>query len=105
MRRTVFFSDDYSAGVEGEVFYREKSLGWLLSYLARHFKMEYGNRYAVTIVEGTKYTLISDGGSYEVRMTDEPDINLGFICREVFEKLFFIPDADKTYNITVKKVK
>ena len=104
MRRTIFFSDDYETGTEGEVFYRGISLGWLMSCLATHFKMEYGNRYTVTIVEGTEYTLISDGGGYNVRMTDDFEDYLSFVCDKVFDKLFFVPDKNKTYDITVKKV-
>lgn len=105
MRRTIEMSSCKNDNSAGHIYYRGKDLGWLMSYLANHFKMEYGCRYAITIVEGTKYRFIDDGEGYNIQLIDDTKLYLSFVCSRGFNKLFFTPDYNKTYDITVKKVK
>lgn len=111
MKRIIFVSEDYENSLAGNIFYRGRNLGWMMSYLANHFNIEPGYKYQITIVEGTQYRFVDNGKkSYGVRIVgnvavDLASVYLSFVCRKHFEKVFFVPDLDKTYDITVKKVK
>jgi formylmethanofuran dehydrogenase subunit E len=108
MRRTIEMKGEYA-------YYRGKRLDYLLSTVIQHFNFEDSGKHVVTIVEGTKYRIILDP---DQMVSNSDDIELYaflpvggtgyerlYICREYFDKIFFKPDSNKTYDITVKKVK
>ncbi len=119
MKRTIEMKGMY-------VYYRGKCLDWVLSTVTEHFELGEEGKYIVTIVEGNQYQIINDPGQIVDNPDDielyaiivEGDIELYaiiveggtgyeriFVCRKHFDKLFFKPDFDKRYDITVKEVR
>jgi len=104
MRRTIEI--DSSNGCTGFVYYRGKKVDYLLNAIRRHFCLEDCHKYQITIVEGTQFSFVENDD------TDDDGYNLyhgdgfiEFLCKKHFDKIFFVPDPDKKYDITVKKVK
>lgn len=100
MQRTIEIRDE-------AMYYQNKCLGELVPNIARLFRLVKSGKYSVTITECERalfafrpdensepYYDLLDDGSY-----------MGIVCMKEFDKLFFVPDQNKRYNITVKEVK
>lgn len=96
MQRTV------TIDLSGELFFREKWIGYATSQIRKHFRLNGSCKYRITIVEGTKYHFVRDGAGY--LLGSNYCRKIGFICASKFHKLFFEPDTKKRYNITVKMI-
>ena len=88
--------------------YKNLRFSYIIGCIKKHFNAEEDGKYIVTIIEGTKYRFKEWAGTYHLHdtKTDDPMTNdHGGFCQSAFQRIFFIPDLDKTYDITVKKVK
>lgn len=105
MKRTITIGTNTQMKAEiGCVFYRGKKIDYLLSLIRGHFGIICGCKYQVTIVEGTKYRFVPSSkevGYYKLYCGSRM---IEYICEEQFAKVFFTPDVDKSYDITVKEV-
>jgi len=101
MKRTITVT---GAGV----YYRNVELGVLVDTIKSSFSMSQSGRYAITIVEGGNFDFIHSplhhAHLYYCVTCRSSKKFLGLICKKEFDKLFFVPDENKRYNITVKKV-
>lgn len=95
------------------VYYKGVNLGALVFTLRHHFKLQHGNSYIVTITEGGKFRLkMSTYGDYYhfykktrfLYFFPGFEDYAGLVCIKQFDRLFFVPDVKKDYDITVKKV-
>lgn len=91
----------------GCVYYRGKRLGDMSVSLSNHFPFPDKGKVKVVIEE-------NENGSYQLSPDDDFDLLYtllkdgyyeGCVCQKAFDNLFFVPDENKRYNITVKKVK
>lgn len=110
MRRTITIGNF-------KTVYRRKEYRPIISSLREYFGMTEVARYAVTITEGSKYRFIPLRCSPDVwHIIDLSEVanekedgelagSIGGVCIDVFSRIFFEPDKNKTYDITVKKVK
>ena len=91
----------------GACCYENEELGYLVSTLLDHFNM-YNGKYSITIVPGKKYKITGNNNNcyneYYGIFTKEKEY-AGIVCKEAFNKLFFIPDETKRYDIIVKRIK
>jgi len=99
MRRTIEVKN-------GKAYYGGRKLDDLAPTLKSHFKLRSSRvyKYVITIVEGTEYKFERGDWDYHVHKADD-DKYCGLVCKKHFSKLFFVPDENKRYDITVKKVK
>lgn len=97
--------------IDSNCHYKGKLIDYVSRDLRRTFKLLNSRKYkyVITIVEGLKFKLrysISGysraDGDYDIY--DNDNNNLGFVCSEYFHQIFFKPDANKKYDITVKKI-
>lgn len=108
MRRTIRL-DEYST------FYRNLKFSGMITSIQRHFEMEDGNKYIITITEGSKYRFVKPYKKIfhiiEISKIEGQERygaeagSIGGMCIDAFESIFFTLDYNKTYDITVKKVK
>jgi len=107
MQKTIEIKDNDNAYHDGD------RLGILLSTLLRHFKLQHGNSYIVTITEGGKFIFKISTFKDHYYLYEKtrfffffPGIAVyaGLVCRKHFDALFFVPDINKRYNIKVEKV-
>ena len=94
--------------------YRGKQFNGIIFSILEHFGMNQYGKYTITITEGTKYRFFGNSnGIWHIielaRVEEEKSYGLmagsiGGVCLDAFTKIFFRPDTEKTYNITVKKV-
>lgn len=107
MKRTIEINPRDTVKSVGDVFYRGKKVDYLLNAIRTNFKMHDGGKYQITIVEGGKYSFkIHDvEGDNKVYMLYNKKTYISYLCKEKFDKVFFAPDENKSYDITVKKVK
>ena len=78
----------------------------LVSGIRDHFHLQNSKvyKYVITITEGGEYTFRDSFGSqYSVLYQREKRI--GILCKWSFRRVFFNPDPNKKYDITVEKVK
>lgn len=89
--------------------YRSQIFDPIIWCLSKHFKMKTPGKYVVTIIEGTRYRFekwSTIWHLYDTTMAnDVTEGAIGGICRDSFEKIFFILDEKKKYDIIVTKVK
>ena len=84
-----------------------KHLGAIQPKIRKYFNVEYNKIYNVSISEGTDFSL-SIYQPFNVMfyiLTSPEGSELGLICKDIFDKMFFTPDTNKTYNITVEEIK
>jgi hypothetical protein len=89
---------------QSEVFYKKVNYGFPSRQTIATFDLKRNGVYQITVVEGKGYKFRSGYCDvfYEVFLDGEFAF---LVCKEAFDTIFFTPDCDKTYNITVKKVK
>lgn len=88
-------------------------LGLLVDCIINHFKLENGEEYVITITEGSEYKIDSDSEEYYhfYKRTKIlyffPGLPkyVGIVCKKHFNNLFFVPDPEKRYSISVKKIR
>lgn len=102
MRRTITISKVTTR-------YRSWIFDNIIYCLKDHFKMNTPGKYVITIIEGTRYRFekwTTVWHLYDTTMLDTPEQGaIGGVCPEAFEKIFFVPEEGKRYDITVKKVR
>jgi len=101
MKRTIEMKNNH-------VYYRGKKIGYVLSSTSEFFGLKNARvyKYAVTITEGTQY--IVENSKYEAfyyLKNAETGASLGLVCKEIFDRLFFVLNLKKRYNVTVKKIR
>jgi hypothetical protein len=104
MRRTIT--------MEGaEAYYGGKKIGYIKQTIRNHFKLKSRRifKYVITIVEGTKYSFFDNDysdSSYGINKYPRysPVWKVGSVCKAKFEKLFFVPDFEKRYDITIERI-
>ena len=83
-------------------------IGYLTNYIRKYFKLK-GSRiykYVITIVEGTQFAVRNDEETYHLYENNDDDGGyIGLVCIESFCEIFSALDKEKTYDITVKKVR
>lgn len=90
----------------GRAYFEGSFIGEPTYSIKHSFGLASNGFYNITIVKGTSFK-INDGAYYHIY--DANKINnrrrhRGVICKKAFEQLFFKPDLDKKYDVTVKKV-
>lgn len=99
MRRTIEIKRE-------DAYYRGQELGWLNCVIQKRFGFANGNRYAVTIKEGSRYRFEYSATGYNWLIERVSDgLYMGLVCVDTFSELFFKPDGRKRYDIIVRKVK
>ena len=110
MQRTIEINPKLNDCREGDLFYRGKHIDYLMDALRKHFNLDDGEKYRITIVEGKRYRFAflpfeKGYGIYDTEKNrDHEKEYISFICKKEFDKLFFVPKKTKRYDITVKKV-
>lgn len=92
------------------VWYKGKKLGSIVNFLDDRFSLRnsYKFKYRINIVEGGDFTFRAENDDFNIDdfyYLYENTRYIGLICKDEFNKLFFEPEEDKKYNITVKKVR
>ena len=100
---------------DARVHYKDQYFGSLTWTIMSVFDMREAGEYEITIEEGSKYTFymldyyMKFGNKkryyYIGEREQEYDKFVSIVCRKAFDKIFFIPEKDKRYDITIKKVK
>jgi len=71
--------------------------------------MREDGEYDITIEEGSEFTFFQEGphcpGNKYYYIGEKDNSYICLVCKEAIDKLFLIPEKDKRYDITVKKVK
>jgi len=104
MKRTITILED-------ETKYRSQIFNGIIYCLKDHFKIKTSGKYVITITEGTRYRFEKFTTDifhlYDTTVIPEGviDGDIGGVCGRAFEKIFFVPEAGKRYDITVKKLK
>lgn len=87
-----------------DIFYKGNRLAYVTNSIREYFGLNNSRvfRYVITIVEDADgdFRFTCDDYWLEANGTE-----IGYICKEYFDKLFFEADPDKRYKITVKKVR
>lgn len=85
--------------------------GIIVDGIVINFDMKRGVVYEIEIIEGSKFEIENTASSrfYHIRKMLSRDGKrsryIGLVCKTEFDKLFFTPDSDKLYDITVTEVK
>ena len=87
-------------------YYRGKSIGAPSRHTKLHFGLVKNGKFAITIVEGNCYSFEAGNEFYDI-MLDNGGVEqfISLVCKVYFNKLFFTPQKNKKYDITVKEVK
>lgn len=97
MKRTIEVRD------MTEIYHRNKDLGFLFSDMLEWFGVKANGKYRVTITKGTDYKIKEDErGFFDISVAGK---DIGFVCTDIFTKLFFKPDGRKRYDIKVTPIK
>lgn len=103
--------------VDSNTFYRKIEFGYITHSIKEHLGMVGDGEYVVTFTENSKgkyrfcsayshiWHIIELANVEEYRRYGRTAGSIGGFCLEAFTKIFFTPDTEKRYNITVKKVK
>ncbi len=99
----------FTTSALGSLTHRGKYLTYLLADVRSHFfnplrfKNWSNHRVRITITKGTKYQfkLLRGYQHYHIYLNGK---DVAHVCVTEFVKIFFKPDLNKTYNITVKEV-
>ena len=87
------------------IYYKGKHIGDPVWSLIKYFNIIEEGRYKVIVTEGKEYDFY-----YEKDYYDEHYCIVRFsiyacaVCKDAFNKLFFIPEKGKRYNIEVQRV-
>ena len=93
-----------------DAYYRGRRIDELTVHLRESFGLKNSRvfKYEVTIVEGTQFRREKNSIDYFIYANTKPGEKLvyrGIVCQKHFDKLFFEFDVNKTYDITVKKIR
>lgn len=94
-----------------DFYHRDEYLGYATFKIRHTFKLKNGETYQITITEGSQYVFkshssrTSSSSRFYGITALEGNSHCGIICKKEFNELFFTPDPNKKYDITVKKVK
>ena len=93
--------------VSSWISYNKRNIGVINKKIQKLFKIRYSGKYLIKIVEGKGYMFVSELHNlhdYVYHIYNSNDVHMGYVCAEEFDKLFFRPDLNREYNITVKKL-
>ncbi len=86
------------------VHYHNVHRGYVTTSIRNYFKLPYSGKVRITIEEKGPYRFTPRYKSSLIEVHKDSRY-IGIVCGEEFESLFFKPNGDKGYSITVKKVK
>lgn len=91
-----------------KIYYRGSYFSDILKEVQKYFKLGSSRifEYVITIEEGTQFRIVPRfEGSVFYELEGERGLPELHICKNKFHELFFVPEAGKRYDITVKKVR
>ncbi len=98
MRRTITMRED-------RVSFRGRTFE-LVFGVRDYFKLENSRvyKYVITITKGGEY-MFRESFSSHYCVLHQGATRIGILCKSTFRKVFFNPDPNRKYHITVKKVR